>query len=353
MTDQFPASDPPAPDPTGPPARVVVVPPAVPMVSLLGPHDQLLTTMERNLPSVEIFVRGNQIHLLGPELELDLAERLLDELLAIAATGQQLNRDAVERSIRMLREHVRERPADVLTMNIVSNRGRTIRPKTLGQKRYVDAIDQHTIVFGIGPAGTGKTYLAMAKAVAALQAKHVNRIILTRPAVEAGERLGFLPGSLNDKIDPYLRPLYDALHDMVDPESIPRLMAAGTIEVAPLAYMRGRSLNDAFIILDEAQNTSPEQMKMFLTRLGFGSTMVVTGDITQVDLPGGILSGLRVVREILADVDDIAFAELTAQDVVRHRLVGDIVEAYGRWDASQRPSSPSRPAKEARSHREH
>ena len=682
------------------PSRVVVVPPTVPMLALLGPHDQLLTTMERNLPSLEIFVRGNEIHMAGPELELDLAERLLDELLTIAATGQQLNRDAVERSIRMLRDHVRERPADVLTMNIVSNRGRTIRPKTLGQKRYVDAIDQHTIVFGIGPAGTGKTYLAMAKAVAALQAKAVNRIILPRPAVEAGERLGFLPGSLNDKIDPYLRPLYDALHDMVDPESIPRLMAAGTIEVAPLAYMRGRaqpldsmvltptgfrpigslrvgdlvvgsdgrptpvlgvhpqgvketyrvtaqdgastlccgehlwtvrtledrrtgrwrtmqtqdmvsslrrgdlrryelpvvdpiefepqdvpldayalgllvgdgslatattppftmadpesahalqravaadlgdirplrkgshddvrrppsggrggllmadpvsatlqdlgladsraattfvptayllnsravrvavlqglfdtdgdpvsqlgrtprirwtttsprlrddmlflvrslggvaswrtraaagrrpgwaagrpvryrhdayvvdirlpqgvapfrmhrkavayaatgggrprrhidaivptgrrecvciqvaardslyvtddfllthnSLNDAFIILDEAQNTSPEQMKMFLTRLGFGSKMVVTGDITQVDLPGGILSGLRVVRDILADVEDIHFAELTAQDVVRHRLVGDIVEAYGRWDQAQQPQS--------------
>jgi phosphate starvation-inducible PhoH-like protein len=325
------------------PSRVVVVPPTVPMLALLGPHDQLLTTMERNLPSVEIFVRGNEIHMAGPELELDLAERLLDELLVIAATGQQLNRDAVERSIRMLRDHVRERPADVLTMNIVSNRGRTIRPKTVGQKRYVDAIDAHTIVFGIGPAGTGKTYLAMAKAVAALQAKAVNRIILTRPAVEAGERLGFLPGSLNDKIDPYLRPLYDALHDMVDPESIPRLMAAGTIEVAPLAYMRGRSLNDAFIILDEAQNTSPEQMKMFLTRLGFGSKMVVTGDITQVDLPGGILSGLRVVRDILAEVDDIHFAELTAQDVVRHRLVGDIVEAYGRWDETQRPEHPAPP----------
>ena len=210
----------------------------------------------------------------------------LDELLLVIDGGQPLNRDAVERSISMLRAQTTERPADVLTMNIVSNRGRTIRPKTLNQKHYVDAIDEHTVVFGIGPAGTGKTYLAMAKAVAALQAKQVNRIILTRPAVEAGERLGFLPGTLNDKIDPYLRPLYDALHDMVDPESIPRLMAAGTIEVAPLAYMRGRTLNDAFIILDEAQNTSPEQMKMFLTRLGFGSKMVVTGDVTQVDLPG-------------------------------------------------------------------
>ena len=199
----------------------------------------------------------------------------------------------------MLRQQTTERPADVLTLNILSNRGRTIRPKTLDQKRYVDAIDEHTIVFGIGPAGTGKTYLAMAKAVQALQAKQVNRIILTRPAVEAGERLGFLPGTLTEKIDPYLRPLYDALHEMIDPESIPRLMAAGTIEVAPLAYMRGRTLNDAFIILDEAQNTTPEQMKMFLTRLGFGAKMVVTGDITQVDLPAGTQSGLRIVRDIL------------------------------------------------------
>ena len=237
----------------------------------------------------------------------------------------------------MLRDRTRERPADVLTTNIVSSRGRTIRPKTVGQKRYVDAIDAHTIVFGIGPAGTGKTYLAMAKAVAALQAKDVTRIILTRPAVEAGERLGFLPGTLSEKIDPYLRPLYDALHDMIDPDSIPRLMATGTIEVAPLAYMRGRTLNDAFIILDEAQNTSPEQMKMFLTRLGFGSTVVVTGDITQVDLPGGTPSGLRVVQEILRGVPDIHFAYLSSQDVVRHRLVGAIVDAYGRWDAGRHP----------------
>src|SRR6202008_3462178 len=199
-------------------------------------------------------------------------------------------------------------------------------------KRYVDAIDQHTIVFCIGPAGTGKTYLAMAKAVKALQAKEVNRIILTRPAVEAGERLGFLPGTLYEKIDPYLRPLYDALHDMVDPESIPRLMQAGTIEVAPLAYMRGRTLNDAFIILDEAQNTSPEQMKMFLTRLGFGSKIVVTGDITQVDLPAGTHSGLRLVRRILEHVEGLQFFDFTARDVVRHPLFAKIVPAYDRID---------------------
>jgi phosphate starvation-inducible PhoH-like protein len=672
------------------PTHTVEIPADVQMVTLLGPRDELLRTMERAFPQVQIHVRGNEFHLSGPSAEVALAERTIDELLLVIEGGQPLNRDAVERSIGMLRAQTLERPADVLTMNIVSSRGRTIRPKTLNQKHYVDAIDEHTVVFGIGPAGTGKTYLAMAKAVAALQAKQVNRIILTRPAVEAGERLGFLPGTLNDKIDPYLRPLYDALHDMVDPESIPRLMAAGTIEVAPLAYMRGRAqpvdsrvltptgwrrfgdlqvgdlvvgsdglptpvlgvypqgrkevfrvstqdgastlacgehlwtvrtasdrrrgtwrtlqtsdmvgtlralhahryelplvapvevperdvpmhpyalglllgdgclttsttpsystddpeladslqrmlgplgvevthksgfdyvlrhpaggrgglrvanpvttalrelglagttsatkfvpevykqnapwvrfallqglldtdggpvvqcgrtcriqysttspqlrddvvelvrslggvaytrlraaegrkpgrargrdihyrldayvvdirlpegfvpfglerkraayditggghpqrfihsiepageaetmciqvaasdslyvtddyllthntLNDAFIILDEAQNTSPEQMKMFLTRLGFGSKMVVTGDITQVDLPGGNASGLRVVRDILGDVDDVHFAYLESTDVVRHRLIADIVRAYDRW----------------------
>ncbi len=325
------------PEPKGPtvPTHTVVIPPAVPMVSLLGPRDELLRTIERQFPHVLIHVRGNEFNLTGPSADVAVVERLVDELLAVIDAGQPLNRDAVERSIGMLRARSVERPADVLTMNIVSSRGRTIRPKTLGQKQYVDAIDTHTVVFGIGPAGTGKTYLAMAKAVAALQAKEVNRIILTRPAVEAGERLGFLPGTLNDKIDPYLRPLYDALHDMIDPESIPRLMAAGTIEVAPLAYMRGRTLNDAFIILDEAQNTSPEQMKMFLTRLGFGSKIVVTGDVTQVDLPGDTRSGLKVVQEILGTIEDVHFARLGSQDVVRHRLVGEIVDAYGRWDERQ------------------
>jgi phosphate starvation-inducible protein PhoH and related proteins len=710
-------------EPTGPaashphvPQHTVAIPADVQMVTLLGPRDELLRTMERQFPQVEIHVRGNEFHIGGPSAEVALVERLLDELLDVIDGGQPLNRDAVERSIQMLRAQTVERPADVLTMNIVSNRGRTIRPKTLNQKRYVDAIDENTIVFGIGPAGTGKTYLAMAKAVAALQAKQVNRIILTRPAVEAGERLGFLPGTLNDKIDPYLRPLYDALHDMVDPESIPKLMAAGTIEVAPLAYMRGRAqpldsrvltpdgwrrfgdlavgdlvtgsngqptpvigvypqgrkevfrlttqdgastvacgehlwtvrtpedkrrdrwrtvqtsemagrlrrghvhrfelplmeaaelvpqdvpmdpyalglllgdgclttsttpsfttadpelterlqegldesglsvdvvhksgydhvlrrrgatrggvitanpvtrvlrdlglagttsatkfvprqylensawvrlavleglldsdggpvtqvdrtcrvqysttsaqlrddvvtivrslggvatwrmrpavgrasglangrpvehrhdsycleirlpegyvpfrlrrkrdaflqngsgrpmryiesiepageaetmciqvaaadslyvtddfivthntLNDAFIILDEAQNTSGEQMKMFLTRLGFGSKMVVTGDVTQVDLPGGTQSGLRIVRDILGDIDDVHFSELTAVDVVRHRLVGHIVDAYGKWDALQQKGprrAPGRPAPRRTEHQD-
>lgn len=315
--------------------QTIVLPDNVPMVNLLGPTDELLRTMERAFPKTEILVRGNEFRLHGPEADLEIIDRLLDELMEIVEAGQPLNRDAVDRSITMLRGQTRQRPADVLTTNIVSNRGRTIRPKTLGQKDYVDAIEDNTVVFGIGPAGTGKTYLAMAKAVAALQAKQVNRIILTRPAVEAGEKLGFLPGTLGDKIDPYLRPLYDALHDMIDPESIPRLMAAGTIEVAPLAFMRGRTLNDSFIILDEAQNTSPEQMKMFLTRLGFGSKMVVTGDTSQVDLPGGVESGLKVVQRILGDVDDIHFAHLDAADVVRHRLVGEIVGAYDRYDATK------------------
>jgi phosphate starvation-inducible protein PhoH and related proteins len=316
------------------PRSTVTVPSSVPMVALLGPRDEFLKIVELGFDA-DVHVRGNAITITGEPAEIAIVERLLDELVAVIRTGQGLTSEAVERSIAMLREETKERPADVLTLNILSNRGRTIRPKTLNQKRYVDAIDAHTVVFSIGPAGTGKTYLAVAKAVQALQSKQVNRIILTRPAVEAGERLGYLPGTLSEKIDPYLRPLYDALHDMIDPESIPKLLTAGTIEVAPLAYMRGRSLNDAFIILDEAQNTSPEQMKMFLTRLGFGSRMVVTGDVTQVDLPGGTKSGLRVIQDILLDIPDITFCRLTAHDVVRHKLVGKIVDAYDRFDARQ------------------
>jgi phosphate starvation-inducible PhoH-like protein len=311
----------------------IVVPDANSMVSLLGSGDQILRLVEQSLRS-DVHVRGNEITLTGTLASNAYAERVFAELLALVEKGETLTPDAVRRTVAMLNSNSEERPAEVLTLNILSRRGRTIRPKTLNQKRYVDAIDKHTIVFGIGPAGTGKTYLAMAKAVQALQAKQVNRIILTRPAVEAGERLGFLPGTLYDKIDPYLRPLYDALHDMLDPESIPKLMAAGTIEVAPLAYMRGRSLNDAFIILDEAQNTTAQQMKMFLTRLGFGSKIVVTGDVTQVDLPGGTNSGLRVVQDILDEIEDVHFARLTSVDVVRHRLVSDIVDAYARWDES-------------------
>ncbi len=312
----------------------ITVPNPQMMVSLLGARDENLKLIERSLAS-DILVRGNEITLSGAPADNALAERVFSELLELIAKGETLSTEVVRRIIGMLKQGTEERPADVLTLNILSRRGRTIRPKTVGQKRYVDAIDNHTIVFGIGPAGTGKTYLAMAKAVQALQAKQVSRIILTRPAVEAGERLGFLPGTLYDKIDPYLRPLYDALHDMLDPDSIPRLMQAGTIEVAPLAYMRGRTLNDAFIILDEAQNTTPEQMKMFLTRLGFGSRIVVTGDVTQVDLPSGTRSGLRLVQDILDGVEDIHFSLLTSVDVVRHKLVSDIVDAYSKWDESQ------------------
>ncbi|WP_091064990.1 PhoH family protein [Klenkia brasiliensis] len=311
------------------------------MVALLGSGDELLRLVETEL-AADVHVRGNEITLTGPPGDTAFAVRVLDELIALVRRGQTLRPDEVQRIVGMLRAGGSERPAEVLSLDIISRRGRTIRPKTLNQKHYVDAIDRNTVVFGIGPAGTGKTYLAMAKAVQALQTKQVDRIILTRPAVEAGERLGYLPGTLSEKIDPYLRPLYDALHDMVDPESIPRLMQSGTIEVAPLAYMRGRSLNSSFVILDEAQNTTAEQMKMFLTRLGFGSKMVVTGDITQVDLPGGAASGLRVVRDILDGVDDIHFSELTSSDVVRHRLVGDIVEAYERYDAAPRTTDPVR-----------
>ena len=304
------------------------------MVSLLGSRDEMLRVIEREF-AADIHVRGNEITVTGRPAETALVSALFEELIELLANGAELSADAVERAAAILRRERGVRPAEVLTLDILSARGRTIRPKTLNQKRYVDAIDKHTIVFSIGPAGTGKTYLAMAKAVKALQAKEVNRIILTRPAVEAGERLGFLPGTLYEKIDPYLRPLYDALHDMLDPDSIPRLTAAGTIEVAPLAYMRGRSLNDSFIILDEAQNTSAEQMKMFLTRLGFGSRVVITGDVTQVDLPSGQVSGLRVVQDILEGIPDIHFSRLTSHDVVRHRLVGEIVDAYERYDARQ------------------
>ncbi|CAB4531405.1 MAG: AAA family ATPase [Actinobacteria bacterium] len=311
---------------------LITVPNAISMVAVVGPHDDNLRVIEAAFPSVNITVRGNEITLRGPHIDCAKLENLFNEMMVVIRSGNILNVDAVNRAIEMLEHEPVDHPAEVMSLNIVSNRGRTIRPKTANQKRYVDAIEDHTITFGIGPAGTGKTYLAMAMAVAALQAKKINKIVLTRPAVEAGESLGFLPGTLSEKIDPYLRPLFDALHDMIDIDSIPRLMQSGIIEVAPLAYMRGRTLNDAFIILDEAQNTTPEQMKMFLTRLGFGSKMVVTGDVTQIDLPNGQNSGLKIVRDILKDIDDIAFLELTAEDVVRHRLIGDIVKAYDIFD---------------------
>lgn len=324
---------------SGPVARTVrssieLAPEAV--FPFLGSADENLRELE-GLLAADIHVRGNLVTLSGAPGEVALAERIVEQLVALTGRNRVITPEAVRHTVSMLTEGSSESPAEVLSLDILSRRGKTIRPKTLNQKRYVDAIDESTIVFGIGPAGTGKTYLAMAKAVQALQSKQVNRIILTRPAVEAGERLGFLPGTLNEKIDPYLRPLYDALHDMMDPEAIPKLMAAGVIEVAPLAYMRGRTLNDSFIILDEAQNTTAEQMKMFLTRLGFGSKIVVTGDVTQVDLPHGARSGLRAATEILGGIEDIHFTQLTSSDVVRHRLVSDIVDAYEKFEAEARP----------------
>ena len=321
---------------------LITVPNAISMVAVVGPHDDNLRVIEAAFPSVNITVRGNEITLRGPHSDCAKLENLFNEMMVVIRSGNILNVDAVNRAIEMLEHDPVDHPAEVMSLNIVSNRGRTIRPKTANQKRYVDAIEDHTITFGIGPAGTGKTYLAMAMAVAALQAKKINRIILTRPAVEAGENLGFLPGTLSEKIDPYLRPLFDALHDMIDIDTVPRLMQSGIIEVAPLAYMRGRTLNDAFVILDEAQNTTPEQMKMFLTRLGFGSKMVITGDVTQIDLPNSQKSGLKVVRDILQEIDDITFLELTAEDVVRHRLIGDIVKAYDKFDEARQGLRPIR-----------
>ena len=321
----------------------------VAMVQLLGPQDRLLRVVEREHPDVQVHVRGNEITLTGTAEAVANARALVDELIAMTRGGQGLDPADVTASSRII--DAGQRPSEVLGEAILTARGKVIRPKTLGQKEYVDAIEENTIVFGIGPAGTGKTYLAMAKAVQALQRKEVSRIILSRPAIEAGERLGFLPGSLTDKIDPYLRPLYDALNEMMDPELLPKLMASGTIEVAPLAYMRGRTLNDSFVVLDEAQNTTPEQMKMFLTRLGFGTRMVVTGDITQVDLPQGA-SGLRLVTRVLKDIDDIHFSYLTSADVVRHSLVGRIVDAYTEYDEERLAARHARDEAGARSGQE-
>jgi phosphate starvation-inducible protein PhoH and related proteins len=311
--------------PDGNNTRVELEIDGIAMVRLLGPHDRFLSTLESKFPAVVVNVRGNIVTLEGAEDEVHNAQQLFTELIDMIANGADLSDSDVVQGESIVRDG--GSVSGVLGEAIVSSRGRTVRPKTAGQKTYVDAIEHNTIVFGIGPAGTGKTYLAMAKAVQALHRKEVTRIILTRPAVEAGEKLGFLPGTLTDKIDPYLRPLYDALNDMVDPELVPKLLATGVVEVAPLAYMRGRTLNDSFIILDEAQNTTPEQMKMFLTRLGFGSKMIVTGDITQVDLPANV-SGLKLATQILGDMDDVHIATLTSADVVRHTLVAKIVDAY-------------------------
>jgi phosphate starvation-inducible PhoH-like protein len=301
------------------------------LASVFGPGDKLVRELESIFADLRISARGNKIKLEGSAVAVATSRRAIDELATMVTNGRIPTAEDVNRVVAMLKTNSGAKAAEVLSQSILSSRGKTIRPKTEGQKAYVDAIDQHTIVFGIGPAGTGKTYLAMAKAVQALQRKEVSRIILTRPAVEAGERLGFLPGTLNDKIDPYLRPLFDALGEMLDADAVPKLMAAGTIEVAPLAYMRGRTLNDCFVILDEAQNTTPEQMKMFLTRLGFNSKMVITGDITQVDLPAGV-SGLKTAEAVLQNIDDMYFATLTSADVVRHSLVARIVDAYTKFE---------------------
>ncbi|HIY65522.1 MAG TPA: PhoH family protein [Candidatus Agrococcus pullicola] len=303
------------------------------MVRLLGPQDRLLTRLEREFPLIRVTVRGNQISVSGDDEQVEQATRLIDEMVSLVASGTDLGVQEVAEGAQYMRDGAQSFN-DAVGEVILQRGNKVIRPKTEGQRAYTDAIEEHTIVFGIGPAGTGKTYLAMAKAVQALHRKEVNRIILTRPAVEAGERLGFLPGTLTDKIDPYLRPLYDALNEMMDPEILPKLLTTGVVEVAPLAYMRGRTLNESFIVLDEAQNTTPEQMKMFLTRLGFGSKMVVTGDSTQVDLPAGT-SGLQVAGRVLRGIEDVHFSNLTSADVVRHSLVGRIVDAYTEYDQRQ------------------
>jgi hypothetical protein len=312
-------------------AKRIDIPRGVDPVVLFGTSDRVLRALENGFPQVRFTLLGRTLSMIGPEGIVDMAAQLVEELIELARDGHSLDADGVEQAIALLMtaSSTDERPQEILR-----SRGRSIRPQSAGQKAYVEAIQRSTVVFGLGPAGTGKTYLAMAQAVSSLLSGQVRRIVLTRPAVEAGENLGFLPGTLTDKIDPYLRPLYDALGDMMDPDALPKLMASGAVEVAPLAYMRGRTLNDSFIILDEAQNTTLAQMKMFLTRLGFNSKVVVTGDASQIDLAGERSSGLLVIEDILTGIDDIEFCHLTSADVVRHRLVGQIIDAYERWDES-------------------
>jgi len=301
------------------------------MSLLLGEFDQHLRRIETAFPDLDIVVRGNEVRLRGDETAT--AATLFEELVVLAEQGHHLDRAGLERVIDMVRAD--ERPSSVLSEEILRvDRTRSVRPKSVGQKNYVDAIDSNVVTFGIGPAGTGKSWLAVAMAMRALQTGKVERIILTRPAVEAGEQLGFLPGDVLAKVDPYLRPLYDALRDMSGSEGMESLLGRGIVEVAPLAFMRGRTLNASFIICDEAQNTTPQQMKMFLTRIGFGSKAVVTGDITQVDVKGGP-SGLRGIEKILGGIDGVGFVRLTGRDVVRHRIVQDIVDAYEAVDVKR------------------
>ncbi|MCY3635623.1 MAG: PhoH family protein [bacterium] len=294
------------------------------MAALLGERDQHLRQIEQSFPDADIFVRGNRITVSGQSA--DRVADLFDEMVLLVQGGHQLDSRTLGRAIKMVEAH--ESPSGVMDTDVLrSARGRVIRPQSAGQRRYVDAMRGNIITFSIGPAGTGKSWLAVAMAVGELKAHTVERIILTRPAVEAGERLGFLPGDMIAKVDPYLRPLYDALYDMLDVEEVQSLVDRGVIEIAPLAFMRGRTLNDSFIILDEAQNTTPEQMKMFLTRIGFGSKAVVTGDVTQVDVDRG-RSGLDSLEKILGGIDGLSFVHLSSRDVVRHRIVADIVNAY-------------------------
>jgi phosphate starvation-inducible PhoH-like protein len=309
----------------------VIVPGAHLMGALVGQRDEHLRLIEAAFPEASLVVRGNEIHISGADAEV--VGRLCEELVVLIQQGQHLDEASLRRSIDMVRDN--ERPSRVLTHDIMRGaKGKPVRPKTAGQKRYIDAIRENVITFGLGPAGTGKSWLAVAMAVQALQSKQVQRIILTRPAVEAGERLGFLPGDLMAKIDPYLRPLYDALYDMIEPEGAQKLLERQMVEVAPLAFMRGRTLNNSFIILDEAQNATPEQMKMFLTRIGFGSKVVVTGDTTQIDVPDG-RSGLLGLERTLEGIEGLSFIRLGAGDVVRHRIVADIVAAYERVDEAR------------------
>lgn len=302
---------------------------------LFGTEDQHLKTIEDNF-DVKIVSRGNELVVTGDPEEVKRVTGLFNRLLAVLRRGSRLTEQEVSYAVRLAKEGQEAPLAEVFSdIVIVTARGKQIKPKTLGQKAYVESIRKNGIVFSIGPAGTGKTYLAMAMAIAALKNREINRLVLTRPAVEAGEKLGFLPGDLQEKVDPYLRPLYDALFDILGAETFEKYMSRGLIEVAPLAYMRGRTLDDSFIILDEAQNTTPEQMKMFLTRMGFGSKAVITGDITQIDLPKDQLSGLALVQKILQDIPGIAFNYLTEKDVVRHPLVQEIIKAYERYDQQQ------------------